>query len=339
MFFIFGSPRSGTTLLAQCLSANSQIIVPDETDFIVPASLVLDRIQNESLGRHLIREIVLHSTRYPVSIAPLIDSANFHDIIANVPYDSRIVTTIFDRIAELQGKKICGDKSPNDLLFAHTLFKQGFFDTGTKVVHIVRDIRDVIESLRRQEWASDDIATYFPRVWSSMNLELHCRLANRHNYRLVRYEDFVTDPGATLEMLCGFLEVDFEVEMLNPKARHERYELVIHHQKLFQPISSKWVGEHNKRLPAELVKSCEIQAWEALNVFGYGKYRKPSAESVKESFTVETISAEKVEKIVEKGVKKSVEAHEPSENLSSTPADSAATKSKQKPAAANPTND
>ena len=30
MFFIFGSPRSGTTLLAQCLSAHSEIIVPGE---------------------------------------------------------------------------------------------------------------------------------------------------------------------------------------------------------------------------------------------------------------------------------------------------------------------
>ncbi len=34
MFFVFGSPRSGTTLMAQCLSSHTDIIIPHETDFI-----------------------------------------------------------------------------------------------------------------------------------------------------------------------------------------------------------------------------------------------------------------------------------------------------------------
>jgi len=34
MSFLFGTPRSGTILLAQCLSAHTKIIVPSETDFI-----------------------------------------------------------------------------------------------------------------------------------------------------------------------------------------------------------------------------------------------------------------------------------------------------------------
>ncbi|QHW31542.1 sulfotransferase [Paenibacillus rhizovicinus] len=35
MFIIFGSPRSGTTLLSSVLDAHDDIVVPDETDFIV----------------------------------------------------------------------------------------------------------------------------------------------------------------------------------------------------------------------------------------------------------------------------------------------------------------
>ena len=36
MFIIFGSPRSGTTLLASSLDQNDQLVVLDESDFIIP---------------------------------------------------------------------------------------------------------------------------------------------------------------------------------------------------------------------------------------------------------------------------------------------------------------
>jgi hypothetical protein len=36
MFFIFGNPRSGTTLLCASLELNDKIVVPDETDIVVP---------------------------------------------------------------------------------------------------------------------------------------------------------------------------------------------------------------------------------------------------------------------------------------------------------------
>jgi hypothetical protein len=44
MLFVFGSPRSGTTLLAQILNSHPEIVVPHETDFIIPFVFVFDRI-------------------------------------------------------------------------------------------------------------------------------------------------------------------------------------------------------------------------------------------------------------------------------------------------------
>ncbi len=53
MFFIFGMPRSGTTLIAQCLSAHTEIVVPYEA---VPPFRALSwaaRLRNKFRGKYL----------------------------------------------------------------------------------------------------------------------------------------------------------------------------------------------------------------------------------------------------------------------------------------------
>src|SRR5690348_5511964 len=70
VFFIFGSPRSGTTLLAQTLAAHSQIEMPYETDFIVPVAFVLDRVNDPTAGRPIIKGLMTASMGYKRSLGP-----------------------------------------------------------------------------------------------------------------------------------------------------------------------------------------------------------------------------------------------------------------------------
>jgi len=65
MFIIFGSPRSGTTLLASSLDQNDQLVVLDESDFIIPMAFILDRVKNERVGRRLIAEVIAQTQRFP----------------------------------------------------------------------------------------------------------------------------------------------------------------------------------------------------------------------------------------------------------------------------------
>jgi len=52
MFVVFGSPRSGTTLLAATLNQNDNIIIPDETDFIIPLAFLLKTVKDEEKGKN-----------------------------------------------------------------------------------------------------------------------------------------------------------------------------------------------------------------------------------------------------------------------------------------------
>ena len=87
MFFIFGTPRSGTTLLSTCLSANSEIIVPDETDFIIPMAFIFDRINDENVGRELIYKLIVNSARFSASIGEYISEQTVYDVVSSCEFD------------------------------------------------------------------------------------------------------------------------------------------------------------------------------------------------------------------------------------------------------------
>ena len=81
MFFIFGSPRSGTTLLCSSLDLNDEIVVPDETDFIVPLGFIFDRVKDAAVGRDLIATLIVSTDRYPHSLAEFLSKEEVRETV------------------------------------------------------------------------------------------------------------------------------------------------------------------------------------------------------------------------------------------------------------------
>lgn len=271
MFFIFGSPRSGTTLLAQCLNNHTDIIVPDETDFIIPWAFVFDRIRDSEIGKDLLLKLITHSTAFQKSIGEYLPKERLAKIINDSAYQpAQMLDAVYAELAKAAGKKIAGDKSPNDLLFLRMLVKVGGIEgPHMKLVHIVRDIRDVMVSLNRVRWV-DDLDLYFPRFWSNSNLYLHSLYRKKTSeYLLVRYEDMVCDPERTFRGICRFLRVDFQEEMLDFRRFSARYQGEPAHAKLYTPISAGHIGAYRRELGRETVRAYERQAREGLQRFGY----------------------------------------------------------------------
>jgi hypothetical protein len=290
MFFIFGSPRSGTTLLAQCLSNHSEIIVPYETDFIIPMAFIFDRIRDPKLGREMLIKLVTNSAAFQISLGEYLTQDHISRIIDNCNYHpAQILNSLYAELATIAGKKIAGDKSPNDLLFSRILVKVGALDDANmKIIHIVRDIRDVMVSLNKVKWTTD-LDLYFPRFWSSSNLYLHSLYKNKkQSYFFIRYEDMVHKPEFTFHEMCNFLEVDFQQEMLDFQTFHSRYKNVPTHAKLFAPISRDNIGVYKKEVEKSLLKQYEQQAQEALNTFGYQEEQKTYLEIIKDKFRNQT---------------------------------------------------
>lgn len=270
MFFVFGSPRSGTTLLAQSLSAHSELMVPYETDFIIPAAAIIDRVKDPAIGRELLANLILNSSGFSISLGEYVSRDAVREIIFSVEYQMGVLLkAIYDAIAKAAGKRLAGDKSPNDLLFLRLLIKVEGITPDMKILHIVRDVRDVMASLKERNWVSD-LDLYFPRFWSNSNLYLHSIFKDKpEQYHVLRYEDFVSDPGTALEAVSNHLGVRIEPEMLEPSSRHPRYKQMDDHQKLYDPISTDRIGRFRDKLDKDSILQCEYQAYEALRAFGY----------------------------------------------------------------------
>lgn len=270
MFFIFGMPRSGTTLLAQCISAHNDIIIPHETDFIIPMAFILDRVSDQDIGRELIYKLIVNSKAHS-SLAEFIDQQAIHNAVYSSDYHAAaLLQSLYDEIASAASAKIAGDKSPNDLNFLRMLVKTGGLASNTKVIHIVRDVRDVMVSLQKTGWASD-LDSYFPRFWSNQNLYLNCiRKHDESTYLLVRYEDFVNQPVEQLANAFRFLDVAPNEAVLSPTQRHSRYkDFGEEHANIYKPITPRQIGVYKEVLDKSILENYETQAQEALQTFGY----------------------------------------------------------------------
>lgn len=284
MFFVFGSPRSGTTLLAQCLNAHTEVLIPHETDFIIPLAFTFDRIRDPNVGKEILIELITHTAAFQASIGEYLDHEQISRIINSCDYHpAQMLNSLYAELASAGNKSMAGDKSPNDLLFLRMLVKVGGLDhANTKIIHIVRDIRDVMVSLNKLQWVAD-LDLYFPRFWSNSNLYLHSLYKDqKQKYFFIRYEDMVRNAEPAFRRICDFLEIEFQKGMLDSKNFNHRYKDVPAHAKLYKPISTDNIGLYKKGVTGRLLKSYEEQAGEALGVFKYQLERKTFLGTISE---------------------------------------------------------
>ena len=271
MFIIFGSPRSGTTLLSSILNSHSDVLIPDETDFIVPILFIFDRIKDPNAGKNLIKNLITSSTRFPFSIGEYISKEEVFKIIDDTEYvPSDILNSIYQFMATKHGKKIGADKSPNDLFNFHMFLKEGVFDSDIKIIHIVRDVRDVFLSIRKTRFWLRNIEFCFPRKWSESNLLLYNVMkGNSKQYFFIKYEDLIGFPEDKLKEISKFIGIPFEKEILNFERRINRHQGEAHHLNVNKPFLEQRIGVWKKEMDRVTREMCETQAKECLELFKY----------------------------------------------------------------------
>lgn len=270
-FVILGSMRSGTTLLAQCLNAHPQLVVPDETDFIIPTAFLVDRIPDPVLGRRLVSELICGSARYAESIGRYVPPARVWEIVHTAAYDvPSIIVSLYNEVARVSGVPLAGDKSPNDLQFMRILLDNRLF-MFVKVIHIVRDVRDVMVSMHKLGWIPR-LRYGYPRFWSSDNIFANNRLqGSEERYHLLRYEDLVRDPEAELAACCAHLGVDFDPAMIDVERRKgaSNHPDLPHHARTFGAIDQAGIGAYKDAFDADELAHAERLGAEGLARFGY----------------------------------------------------------------------
>lgn len=217
-FFIVGTGRSGTTLLAQVLNAHSKIAVPSELQILFEYGNNGERLAEifQSKKNLIFRAedyIQLIQSRCPHDLSTYYDYQRFF-FEQTYPIHSlqELLIKLYADIAHSQGKSIFGEQTPwygQNIPLLRELFPEA------KFIHMLRDGRDVSISYARTPWWHDDVNLNLQR-WEK-EVSVIEKDAPEKRLLTVRYEDLVLSPQEKVEEICHFLSVPFEEQMLDPQ--------------------------------------------------------------------------------------------------------------------------
>ncbi len=180
------------------------------------------------------------------------------------------IRAVFRCYAAAQGKPRYGDKTPG---YVFHLPLVGELFPEARVVHVVRDGRDVAVSMRQASSTTPPPIDQLARLWrKAVTKGRAFGEVDPGRYAEVRYEDLVDDAEGELRRLCPFLGLDFDPVMLDHRASAERLlgriELAHLHTRLPRPPTTRlrdWTAE----MTAEDAAAFEAVAGDALRRFGY----------------------------------------------------------------------
>lgn len=213
--FVVGCPRSGTTMLSLMIHAHPRLAIPPESRFLTTTwrkRHTFGDLQTDRQRRALARSCVGKGSR--IRHLGLDRRETLEAILQAPPTIGSAFGTVFREYARKHGKQRWGDKRP--LYFQEVDVLLRLFPDA-QIVHIVRDGRANVASLKRMPWwPYDSVASM--ATWSQAE---YCAQRNQRRlpadtFHVVRYESLVADPRTVLRRLCEFLDEDFDESMLEP---------------------------------------------------------------------------------------------------------------------------
>lgn len=165
-------------------------------------------------------------------------------------------------VARSAGKFVAGDRSPNDIGYLADFARSRLFRSDIRVVHLVRDTRDVYLSTHRLKWIPEDkLRAEFPGD-------------TPERYICVRYEDLITRPEQTLTPITDFLGVPFQSKML------DLYQGVRHHANVSREFLTSPMGAYRWELPPHIADDISTRADAAMRAFGLGSAEASELDTV-----------------------------------------------------------
>lgn len=200
--FIVGCPRSGTTMLKRMINSHSQIAITRETHWVpkhfekgrgvTDRGFVTDRVVDRLFEHHRFLQMKIGQEKLAKFVSQ-------HEELAYAD----LVSHIYDNYGRRKGKPLVGDKTPTyvrKLRTLHTLWPHA------KVIHIIRDGRDVWLSMRQwrmshkaagkySTWEVDPVVT--TALWWKALVATgreDAALFDKGGYKEVHYDALVDSP-------------------------------------------------------------------------------------------------------------------------------------------------
>ena len=211
-FFILGVGRSGTTLLRLMFQNHPNIAIPYESHFITKYHALLSSygdLENDVNLRKLVGDVLseelLQQWDHSFSIDTILPKIEPRTL-------SNVFRAIYDDYRIGKKKLRWGDKSDylDRLHLINELFPDAIF------IHIVRDGRDVANSVLKQPWGPSDIieAAEWWHVCVTLGRRMGAILGEKR-YTEIKFEDLVSDTENQMKRLCEFIGEEYHEDVLN----------------------------------------------------------------------------------------------------------------------------
>ena len=141
-----------------------------------------------------------------------------------IPLLSEFLETCFQSFMNASKKEVFVEDNTWSLLYSHELLK--LVPEG-KILHIIRDPRDVISSLLNQRWAPSDldqILSWYKSLMDTWKIEK--TKLRKDQFLEIKLENIILDTKEVIQNTCKFIGLEFEEEMIQldlSKANSGRY--------------------------------------------------------------------------------------------------------------------
>lgn len=208
--------RSGTTLLTRMLNNHPDLWVTyDSVHFMRFSYKQYDPISDPQMYNALLQEIHNRIEKRWAMKFNIVEAVSKLRTLQHISYSdvyNCVMWTIanhYKKAAKGWGEKtaLCWSRIPDFL----TMFPDG------KVIHILRDPRDVLCSFKKLTTAPPPgyLNTAFVALDSFLSCRHYLQTIDPQNYMVLRYEDLVSMSAEKSDELCHFLEIPFSEKMLD----------------------------------------------------------------------------------------------------------------------------
>jgi hypothetical protein len=265
-FFIYGSGRNGSTLLASLLNCNENISIPPE-QYVMPYAIMdwkLNKFQSyNKFINNILRSLSIKSKTSNWKF----DINNVRQKLLNIPKKQQSLSFIFDCIYNNYDKSknsIWGDKTPMNTHFSKYIFSV-FPDAN--YIFLIRDPRDVVLSYSKMKNHPASKKSYAIWKWND-SIKSYDFLSKKNNVLIVKYENLVSDTENELERISKYLKVPIK---FNSKFTFESLGVSEqkHHQNLKNPINISSIGKWKNELSENDVSFIVKYTKDNMERFGY----------------------------------------------------------------------
>lgn len=266
--FIFGSARSGTSLLSRIINSHPKISVPFESHLYNTFIQWLKYYGDLSIAKN--REQLVDDILNTECMRDWSPRPNRNHILAEISDYSfgGVVDGLIRSWTLDQGKQRWGEKTPWHAYFWREIINDF---PNCKIIHIVRDGRDSSLSWKNARFGPKHYY-YLAKKWVCF-LQTIDELKSEidgNSFFEVRYEDLLLNPEARSREICDFIGEDFSSNMLSFHTNSDPYPTdKANLENLTKPIISGNSNKWKNHLSTRELRIFEAIAGDYLERYGY----------------------------------------------------------------------